>query len=244
MKLKINFLNTLNYSLAVNGLEETSLKYSKIFKNNYPQDHTLYKTLTKIDQLITLANEKRQLNYSDKNMLLPIIHLNEKQIESNYLVDCYQAKQYIRIVSINELIKFLKTKKGYLRLINQIKSGDDGLDFKKYIDKSKAKQAVYIRDTKLIIVILNPFLIKKDIKFNPQQWDASFISEVIRLAINEAFNYYPVTDVKAIKIIANNYSNSKADKLRKEINENKNKEDKLLSSLRATFEQFNSINRL
>lgn len=244
MKLKINFLNSINYSLVVNGLEETSLKYCQIFKNNYPKDHALYKTLTKVDQLITLANGQRNLNNSDNTILLPIIHLNKNQIESNYLIDCYQTKQYVRITSINELTHFLKTKKGYLRLVKQIENGDDGLDLKKYISKVKSKQVAYIRNSKLIIVILNSFLIKKNIKFNPQQWDANSISEVIRLAINDAFNYYPVTDITAIKIIANNYSNLKANKLRKEINGEQNKEDKLLSSLRATYEQFTSLDKL
>lgn len=244
MKLKINYLNTVNYSLIMNGVEETSFNYSKNYRKIHPNDQSVYKTLTKVDQLITLANGKRKANDSDQNILLPLLKLTRDQAESNYLIDEYQTKQYIRLTAIGELTAFLKTKKGYSRLINQIEQGDDGLDFKKYIQKAKSKQVAYIRISKLLIVILNFYLLKSHIKFDPTRWDATSLIEVIKLTINDVFEYVPVTTPEAIKKIASDYSNSKAEALRKEINEEKNKEDKLLSSLCATYEQLTFLNKL
>ena len=66
----------------------------------------------------------------------------------------------------------------------------------------------------------------------------------MQTTINDIFGYTPITDPEIIKKIASDYSNSKAEALRKEINEEKNKEDKLLSSLCATFEQLTSLNKL
>ena len=86
MKLKINYLNTINYSLILNGLKETSYQYSNFFQKNHPNDNFLYKTLTKVDQLITLANSKRKLNDSDRNILLPLLDLTEEEVKTNYPV--------------------------------------------------------------------------------------------------------------------------------------------------------------
>lgn len=242
MKLKINYLNTINYSLIRNGLEETSYQYSKVFQNIYPSDKVLYKTLTKVDQLITLANSKRKLNNSDRSILLPLLNLTEEKIISKYLIDSYQTKQYVRVTTINELTSYLQTKKGYSRLMEQIEKGDDGLDFKKYIQKSK--QVAYIRNSKLLIVIFNSYLLKTHIQFDPIRWDATSLIDVMKSAINDSFEYTQVTNPRVIKNIANDYSNSKAESLKKQINEQKNREDRLLSSLRATFEQFTSLNKL
>lgn len=242
MKLKINYLNTINYSLILNGLKETSYQYSNFFQKNHPNDNFLYKTLTKVDQLITLANSKRKLNDSDRNILLPLLDLTEKEVKTNYLVDSFQTKQYVRITTINELTNFLQTKKGFSRLIEQIEKGDDGLDFKQYIHKSK--QVAYIRNTKLLIVIFNLYLLKTHTQFDSTRWDATSLIEVMKTTINDIFGYTPITDPEIIKKIASDYSNSKAEALRKEINEEKNKEDKLLSSLCATFEQLTSLNKL
>jgi hypothetical protein len=66
----------------------------------------------------------------------------------------------------------------------------------------------------------------------------------MKSTINDAFEYTQITDPEATKRIACEYSNSKAESLRKEINDEKNKEDKLLSSLRVTFEQITSLNKL
>lgn len=242
MKLKINYLNTVNYSLIMKGVEETSFKYSNSYRKIHPNDQSVYKTLTKVDQLITLANGKRKANDSDKNILFPLLNLDDHKADSNYLIDEYQTKQYIRLTTIGELTAFLKTKKGYSRLIKQIEQGADGLDFKKYILKSK--QAAYIRDAKLLIVILNFYLLKSHTKFDPTRWDATSLIEVMKTTINDIFEYTQVTDTEAIKKIASNYSNSKAASLRIEINCQKNREDKLLSSLQATFEQLTSLNKL
>ncbi|WP_407325299.1 hypothetical protein P8R55_08925 [Lactobacillus johnsonii] len=244
MTIKINYFNTLNYSLVLNGLKETSSKYRQAYQAAYPQYKRVSKTLTSSDQLVTLANGKRHLSDAEINILLPIIDLDKQKVESNSLVDAYQTKQYIRLTSINELTKFLKTKKGYSRLTKQIASGDDGLDFKKYIQRTPTKQVAYVRNSKLITVILNLFLLKHNMIFDPQQWDASSVSKVVRSEINEALNFLPVTDIEAIRVIANKYSNSKALNLKDEINNEKNKEDKSLSSLRATYEQFTSLNKL
>lgn len=244
MKLKINYLNTINYSLAMKGVEETSFKYSNNYQKIHPNDQLLYKTLTNVDQLVTLANGKRKANESDKNILFPLLNLDDNKAESNYLIDEYQTKQYIRLTAIAELTTFLKTKKGYSRLIQQIEQGEDGLDFKKYILKSKSKQAAYIRDSKLLIVILNFYLLKSHTNFDPTRWDATSLIEVMKTTINDIFEYTQVTDTEAIKKTASNYSNSKAASLRIEINCQKNREDKLLSSLQATFEQLTSLNKL
>lgn len=244
MKLKINYLNTINYSLAMKGVEETSFKYSNNYQKIHPNDQLLYKTLTNVDQLVTLANGKRKANESDKNILFPLLNLDDNKAESNYLIDEYQTKQYIRLTAIAELTTFLKTKKGYSRLIQQIEQGEDGLDFKKYILKSKSKQAAYIRDSKLLIVILNSYLLKSHTNFDPTRWDATSLIEVMKTTINDIFEYTQVTDTEAIKKTASNYSNSKAASLRIEINCQKNREDKLLSSLQATFEQLTSLNKL
>lgn len=245
MKLKINYLNTINYSLIVKGLENVSLKYGEAVKASYPNIPNLYKTLASPEQLTTLANAKRKINKSDIDLLLPILGLAEEQANANYLIDSYQTKQYIRITTIDELTRFLRTKKGYQRLINSINNGDTGYDFKSYIQKSKSKQIKYIRNVKLIAVILNEYLNKHSYEtFIPSTWDTTSVSEVIRLTINEAFNYLPVTDIYCIKTIASNYSNPKANNLKTEINGEKNKEDKLLSSLSATYEQFTSPNKL
>lgn len=242
MKIKINYLNTINYSLIRNGLEETSYQYSKVFQNIYPNDNFLYKTLTKVDQLITLANSKRKLNDSDRSILLPLLNLTEEKIISKYLIDSYQTKQYIRVTTINELTSFLTTKKGYSRLMEQIEKGNDGLDFKKYIQKSK--QVAYIRNSKLLIVIFNLYLLKTNTQFDPTRWDATSLIEVMKSTVNDAFEYTKVTNLEVVKKIANNYLNSKAEFLRKEINNEKNREDKLLSSLRTTFEQLTSLYKL
>ena len=244
MKLKINYLNTVNYSLIMKGVEETSFKYSNSYRKIHPNDQSVYKTLTKVDQLITLANGKRKANDSDKNILFPLLNLDDHKADSNYLIDEYQTKQYIRLTTIGELTTFLKTKKGYSRLIKQIDQGEDGLDFNKYILKAKSKQAAYLRDSKLLIVILNFHLLKRHDQFDPTRWDSTSLIEVMKTTINDIFGYTPITDPEIIKKIASDYSNSKAEALRKEINEEKNKEDKLLSSLCATFEQLTSLNKL
>lgn len=244
MKLKINYLNTINYSLAMKGVEETSFKYSNNYQKIHPNDQLLYKTLTNVDQLVTLANGIRKANASDTNILFPLLNLDEDKAKSNYLIDDYQTKQYIRLTAIDELTTFLKTKKGYSRLIKQIEQGEDGLDFKKYILKAKSKQAAYIRDSKLLIVILNSYLLKSHIKFDSTRWDVTSLIEIMKTTINDIFGYIPVTDPEAIKKIASNYSSSKAKSLKIEINAEKNREDKLLSSLRATFEQVTSLNKL
>lgn len=244
MKIKINYLNTINYSLIMKGVEETSFKYSNSYRKILPNDHSMYKTFTKVDQLITLANNIRKANDDDNNILLPLLNLDEDKVKSNYLIDEYQTKQYVRLTAIGELTAFLKTKKGYSRLIKQIGQGEDGLDFKKYILKAKSKQAAYIRDSKLLIVILNLYLLKSHTNFDPTRWDATSLIEIMKTTINDIFEYTQVTDTEAIKKSASNYSNSKAASLRIEINCQKNREDKLLSSLQATFEQLTSLNKL
>lgn len=244
MKLKINYLNTVNYSLIMKGVKETSFNYSNSYQKIHPNDQSLYKTLTNVDQLVTLANGIRKANDSDKNILFPLLNLDDNKAKSNYLIDDYQTKQYIRLTAIDELTTFLKTKKGYSRLIKQIEQGEDGLDFKKYIQKSKTKQVAYIRNSKLLILILNFYFLIHHKQFDPTKCDATSLIEVMKTTINDIFEYTPVTNLESIKKIAGDYSNSKAESLRIEINCKKNKEDKLLSSLRATFEQFTSLNKL
>ncbi len=244
MKLKINYLNTVNYSLIMKGVKETSFNYSNSYRKIHPNDQLLCKTLTNADQLVTLANGIRKANASDTNILFPLLNLDEDKAKSNYLIDDYQTKQYIRLTAIDELTTFLKTKKGYSRLIKQIEQGEDGLDFKKYILKAKSKQAAYIRDSKLLIVILNFHLLKRHDQFDPTRWDATSLIEVMKTTINDIFGYTPITDPETIKKIASDYSNSKAESLKIEINDEKNREDKLLSSLRATFEQLTSLYKL
>lgn len=244
MKLKINYLNTINYSLIVKGLENVSLKYGEAVKASYPNIPNLYKTLASPEQLTTLANAKRKINQSDIDLLLPILGLTEEQANANYLIDGYQTKQYIRITTIDELTRFLRTKKGYQRLTEYINNDKESEDFKSYINKSKAKQVAYIRDAKLIAIILNSYSLEHNINLNIKEVDASSILEIVRISINERFNHLPISDLKLLQNYAKCYKNLKAETFKRQLNRQKNSEDKLLSSLLATYEQFRSFNLL
>lgn len=239
MKLKINFLNNLSYSIVINDLEKISNNYSENIKQAYPSYPLLYKTLASKEQLLNLANGKKNLSNVDKKLLLPILHLDEAKLNNNYLIDQYQTKQYIRLQAISELTRFMKTNKGYTHIIDQINKGDDGLDFLDYAKKSK--QVTYIRDSKLIIMILTQFTNNHNIAFRPSEWDASSISEILRNEINIAFNYFSIQDSEIIKHNAINYSNTTAEQLRLILNNTHWYEEKLLISLTSTFEQFSSL---